>query len=70
MQAPKLEKKAVKVTIHGHSWTVYPIKSRNSTIFRVFHRVNGKRAPKTFMSLARSQGRRQESAERALWQGG
>ncbi len=52
MQTPKLEKKAVQVTLHGHSWTVYPIKSRKLTIFRVFHRVNGKRAPKTFMSLA------------------
>src|SRR5881396_2180269 len=52
MEAPKPEKKAVKVLLHGHSWTVYPMSCRGTEIFRVFHRVNGERVPKTFMSLA------------------
>jgi integrase len=54
MKAPKPEKKAakvVKVPLYGHSWPVYPMKSRGKDIFRVFHRVNGERIPKTFMSL-------------------
>ena len=55
MEAPKLEKKAakvVKVPLHGHWWPVYPMRSRRKDIFRVFHRVNGVRIPKTFMTLA------------------
>ena len=51
MDAPKLKKRVI-VKLHGHEWPVYPIKSRDKTIFRVFHRVNGERVPKTFMTLA------------------
>jgi integrase len=47
-------KKVVQVTLHGHSWPVYPIKCRGKEIFRVFHRVNGQRVPKTFASLSKA----------------
>ena len=53
MKTPKPQKKVV-VKLYGHEWAVYPIKSRDSTIFRVFHRGNGERVPKTFMSLAKA----------------
>ena len=49
---PTKSKKRVVVKLHGHEWPVYPIKSRDTTIYRVFHRVNGERKPKTFMSMA------------------
>ena len=52
MKTAKRQKKIV-VKLHGHEWSVYPLKSRDSTIYRVFHRVNGQRVPKTFMSLAK-----------------
>lgn len=55
MKAPKPEKKVakvVKVPLYGHSWPVYPMRSRGKDIFRVFHRVSGERIPKTFMTLA------------------
>jgi len=48
----KPEKRVVKVPLYGHVWPVYPMKSRGKDIFRVFHRVNGERKRKTFMSLA------------------
>jgi hypothetical protein len=52
MAPSKPEKKVVKVSLYGHVWPVYPLKSRGKDIFRVFHRVNAERVPKTFMSLA------------------
>jgi integrase len=58
MESPKPEKKAerkvVEVTYHGHSWKVYPLKCRDKDIFRVFHRVNGERSPRTFTTLAKA----------------
>ncbi len=45
-------KKRILVSLHGHDWPVYPCKTRDTTIYRVFHRVNGERKPKTFMALA------------------
>lgn len=53
-KAPK-QKKAVQVTLHGHSWPVYPMNCRGKEIFRVFHRVSGKRVPKTFPTLAKAE---------------
>jgi hypothetical protein len=53
MKAPK-SKKRIVVSWHGHEWPVYPLKSRSTTVFRVFHRVNGERVPKTFGSLAKA----------------
>jgi hypothetical protein len=52
MQTPISKKKAIEVTLHGHAWKVYPMKCRNKTLCRVFHRVNGERRPKNFSSLA------------------
>ena len=46
------KKKAIEVTLHGHTWKVYPMKCRNKTLYRVVHRVNGERRPKNFSSLA------------------
>ena len=51
MEATK-PKKRIIVKLHGHEWPVYPCKTRNTVIYRVFHRVNGERKPKTFMKLA------------------
>ena len=46
--------KKVTVTYHGHEWPVYPLKSREWTIYRVFHRVDGRRQAKTFNSLTKA----------------
>ncbi|HEY3855715.1 MAG TPA: hypothetical protein VGO67_15105 [Verrucomicrobiae bacterium] len=51
-EVAKPEKKVIKVQFHGHVWPIYPMKSRGKDIYRVFHRVNGERKPKTFMSLS------------------
>ena len=53
MERPTLGKKVV-VKFHGHEWPVYPLKSRDSTVYRVIHRVNGERRPKTFTTLAKA----------------
>ena len=52
MQLPISKKKAIEVALHGHAWKVYPMKCRNTTLYRVVHRVNGERRPKNFSSLA------------------
>lgn len=54
MKAPKHQKKAVKVTLHGHSWSVYPLKCRDKAVFRVFHRINGERRAKNFTTLGKA----------------
>jgi integrase len=46
--------KKVMVGFHGHEWPVYPLKSRNSTVYRVIHRINGERRPKTFSTLKKA----------------
>ena len=42
------------VKLHGHEWAVYPLKCRDSTIYRVVHWVNGERRPKTFPTLKKA----------------
>jgi len=46
--------KKIMVSYHGHEWPVYPLKCRDYTIYRVIHRVNGERHPKTFGTLAKA----------------
>ena len=48
---PKPEKKVIRVKLYSHEWPVYPLPCRGRTIFRVFNQVDGKRSPRTFMSL-------------------
>ena len=50
----KSKKKVFRVRLHGRSWSVYSLKCRGKTIFRVIHRVNDKRKPKTFPSLIKA----------------
>jgi hypothetical protein len=47
-------KKKIAVRYHGHEWPVYPLQCRGSTLFRVIHRVNGERRPKTFSTFAKA----------------
>ncbi len=54
MEAPKPAKKVILVSYHGHEWPVYPLKCRGKDIYRVFHRVNGERRPKTFSKLSKA----------------
>jgi integrase len=49
------EKKKIVVKYHGHEWPVYPLTCRGTTLFRVIHRVNGERRPKTFTTLAKAE---------------
>jgi hypothetical protein len=49
VDAPK-PKKVIKVPLYGHVWSVHPLACRGKVIFRVFHRVDGKRVSKTFMT--------------------
>lgn len=51
---PCRQKKAIEVSLHGHTWMVYPMKAREQTIYRVYHRVNGKRHAKNFSTLAKA----------------
>jgi integrase len=39
---------------HGHRWPIYRLKCRKAILFRVIHRVNGERRPKTFSTLAKA----------------
>jgi integrase len=54
METPKPQKRVIEVDLHGHTWPIYPLKCRNKTIYRVYHRVNGERIPKTFASEAKA----------------
>ncbi len=53
MAKSKPGKKAI-VRLHGHEWPVYPMKCRDSTYYRVIHRVNGERRPKTFSTMKKA----------------
>lgn len=56
--APKSESrrptKTIEVVYHGHVWKVHPMKCRNATVYRVYHRVNGERIPRNFSSLQKA----------------
>ena len=51
VEVPKPKRRVIRVALHGHHWSVYPMNTRGKDIYRVFHRVDGKRVSKTFMSL-------------------
>ena len=51
---PSHPHKKVLVELYVHEWPVYPLTCRKTTVYRVFHHVDGKRVPKNFTTLAKA----------------